>query len=344
MPSALEMLEQLTAEARAAVKTAAAAADVEAVRVKYLGRKSPVADIMKSLGSLEPALRPQVGQAANVFKNALEVALAERTAQLAGSPATLHADLTLPGRTTVVGRLHPITRVMQEIVTLFVQLGFRVAEGPEVEVEFNNFDALNIPAQHPSRDNFDTFYLNAPADPRRGQRLLRSHTSPVQIRMMQQCRPPLAIVAPGQVFRPDAVDASHSFMFHQIEGLLVDHDVTFAHLKGLLDLFLREFFGPDTRTRFRPHYFPFTEPSAEVDIACSHCQGQGCSTCGRKGWMEILGCGLVHPNVFTAVGYDAKIWTGLAFGLGVERLIMLKYGVTDIRLFYENDVQTLGQL
>lgn len=343
MQPPLDRLRQLEEAAEQALAQATTAAEVELVRVQFLGRKGPVADIMKSLGTIEPALRPQVGQAANAFKTQLEAAIAARTTGTP-LPGAAAVDVTLPGHPHRVGRPHPITRVMHDIVQQFVQLGFRVAEGPEAEVEYHNFDALNIPTHHPSRDAFDTFYLDLPPDPRHGQWLLRSHTSPVQVRVMEQFKPPLAIVVPGQVFRPDAVDASHSFVFHQIEGLLVDRDVTFAHLKGLLELFINDFFGPKTRSRFRPHYFPFTEPSAEVDIACSACDGRGCSTCGRTGWLEILGCGLVHPNVFKAVGYDPARWTGLAFGLGVERLVMLKHGIDDIRTFYDNDLRFLEQL
>ena len=342
MASPLDQLRQLEETAEQALAQAATAAEIELVRVQFLGRKGPIAEIMRSLGAIDPALRPQVGQAANALKTRLEAAIAARNAG-AAAPAAAAVDVTLPGYPYRTGRPHPITRIMQTIVQQFVQLGFRVAEGPEAETEYHNFDALNIPAQHPSRDAFDTFYLDLPPDPRHGRWLLRSHTSPVQVRVMRQFKPPLAIVVPGQVFRPDAVDASHSFVFHQIEGLLVDRDVTFAQLKGLLELFIRDFFGPTTQSRFRPHYFPFTEPSAEVDIACSACSGRGCSTCGRKGWLEILGCGLVHPNVFKAVGYDPARWSGLAFGLGVERLIMLKYGIDDIRQFYDNDLRFLEQ-
>ena len=340
MASPLDQLRQLEEAAEQALAQAATAAEVELVRVQFLGRKGPIAEIMRSLGAIDPALRPQVGQAANALKTRLEAAIAARNA--GATPATA-VDVTLPGHPYRTGRSHLITRVMHDIVQRFVQLGFRVAESPEAETEYHNFDALNIPVQHPSRDAFDTFYLDLPPDQHHGRWLLRSHTSPVQVRVMRQFKPPLAIVVPGQVFRPDAVDASHSFVFHQIEGLLVDRDVTFAQLKGLLELFIRDFFGPKTQSRFRPHYFPFTEPSAEVDIACSACSGRGCSTCGRTGWLEILGCGLVHPNVFKAVGYDPARWSGLAFGLGVERLIMLKYGIDDIRQFYDNDLRFLEQ-
>jgi phenylalanyl-tRNA synthetase alpha chain len=223
-------------------------------------------------------------------------------------------------------------------------MGFEVAEGPEMELEYYNFDALNIPKEHPSRESFDTFFVDLPSpDASKGRPLLRSHTSPVQIRMMERRKPPLRIVVPGRVYRPDALDPSHSFMFHQVEGLMVDGRTTFADLKGVLDRFVKGFFGPDAVTRFRPHFFPFTEPSAEVDIACASCRGRGCPTCGRKGWLEIMGCGMVHPNVFKAVGYDAKAVQGFAFGMGVERIAMLRHGITDIRLFFENDLRFLRQ-
>jgi phenylalanyl-tRNA synthetase alpha chain len=253
-------------------------------------------------------------------------------------------DVTIPGVARQVGHKHILTQTIEAICTIFEQLGFAVQDGPEIETEFNNFTALNIPAEHPSRDGFDTFYLNQP-DPsnKKVNLLLRSHTSPAQIGIMKENKPPLAVVVPGKVYRPDAVDASHSFMFHQIEGLLVDEDVKFSDLKGLLTIFLKRLFGEQINMRFRPHFFPFTEPSAEVDISCYICGGKGCSVCGRKGWLEIMGCGMVHPKVFEAVGYPKGKYTGLAFGLGVERMAMLKYGIHDIRLFYENDLRFLNQ-
>jgi phenylalanyl-tRNA synthetase alpha chain len=239
--------------------------------------------------------------------------------------------------------------VIEEICDIFIRLGFVVAEGPEVETEFNNFTALNIPLEHPSRDMFDTFYLDTKTSSKKSQStlkerlLLRSHTSPAQIRVMKSRRPPLAVIVPGRVYRPDAVDASHSFVFHQIEGFMVDYDVGFADLKGILQFFAQSIFGDGIKMRFRPHFFPFTEPSAEVDISCIICNGKGCSVCGRKGWLEILGSGMIHPNVFKQVGYDARKYTGFAFGMGVERIAMLKYGINDIRLFFENDLRFLRQ-
>ncbi len=318
---------------------------LEQLRVKYLGRKSPAAAGLKQLGVLPPEQRAALGKRLNVFKVEVERRLAEAAQRAsAATSRTAGPDLTLPGDAPAAGRLHPITQTMQAILDCFVPMGFEVVEGPEIEYEFYNFDALNIPKDHPSREAFDTFFVDAPTDrPREGARLLRSHTSPVQIRAMQRRRPPLRIVVPGRVWRPDPLDASHSFMFHQVEGLMVDSRVTFADLKGILSAFLTRYFGPGTATRFRPHFFPFTEPSAEVDIACSACRGHGCSTCEQKGWIEILGCGMVHPNVFKAVGYPADRVQGFAFGMGVERLCMLKYGIRDIRVFFENDLRVLEQ-
>ncbi|MCX5787964.1 MAG: phenylalanine--tRNA ligase subunit alpha, partial [Elusimicrobia bacterium] len=246
-------------------------------------------------------------------------------------------DATLPPPPAARGRLHPLTLVMDEMNSILARLGFALADGPLVETEYYNFEALNIPPEHPARDTQDTFYLEV------GGLLLRTHTSPVQIRRMESSRPPVRIIAPGRVFRHEAVDASHSAVFHQIEGLYVDKQVSMADLRGTLDTFLQCLFGPQTKTRFRPSYFPFTEPSAEVDIACILCGGAGCAACKRSGWMEILGCGLVHPNVFKAVGYDPGHWSGFAFGMGVERIAMLKLGITDIRMFYENDLRFLEQ-
>ncbi|MEK7242084.1 MAG: phenylalanine--tRNA ligase subunit alpha, partial [Planctomycetota bacterium] len=250
-------------------------------------------------------------------------------------------DVSLPGHIPPRGGTHPLVQTIQEIKEIFGRMGFQVGSGPEVELEYYNFEALNIPPDHPSRDDFDTFYVSDDV-------LLRSQTSTVQIRVMQKQKPPIRIIAPGKVFRPDTVDARHSFMFHQIEGLMVGgstagEGVNFGHLKGVLSLFAKTYFGPDTRMRLRPSFFPFTEPSAEVEISCSFCKGKGCSVCGGSGWLEILGAGMVHPNVFKAVGYDPEQYTGFAFGMGVERIAMLKYGIDDIRLFFENDVRFLSQ-
>ncbi len=332
------------ATATAAAAAAGSPEELEGVRIKFLGRKSRLSDILKQLPTLPADQRADVGKRANGLKRELEALLAERQTALRVRPAP-SLDIPLPGRAVPLGRLHPVTQTIRSILVLFVSMGFEVLEGPEMEFEYYNFDALNIPTDHPSRESFDTFFVDAPSpEPAKGRLLLRSHTSPVQIRAMERRKPPLAIVVPGRVFRPDPLDASHSSMFHQVEGLLVAEQTSFADLKGVLERFVKTLFGPSTRTRFRPHFFPFTEPSAEVDIGCTACGGTGCSTCGRKGWLEIMGCGMVHPNVFKAVGYDVRRVQGFAFGMGVERIAMLRHGIADIRLFFENDLRFLEQL
>lgn len=321
--------------------------DLEAVRIKYLGKKGLVPEMYASLSSVSPEQKPLVGKHANELRNRLTQLLDEKKKSLKTSNKKNNQpwlDITAPGVGRNIGTAHVLSQTIDEICGTFEKLGFVVKEGPEIETEFNNFTALNIPVDHPSRDAFDTFYLEEPDKTNPGRHLLlRSHTSPGQIRIMKEFKPPLAVVIPGKVYRPDAVDASHSFMFHQIEGLLVDSDVKFSDLKGLLTAFCQRFFGKNIRMRFRPHFFPFTEPSAEVDISCYLCDGVGCSVCGRKGWLEILGCGMVNPKVFDAVGYPKGKYTGVAFGMGVERIAMLRYGINDIRRFYENDVRFLKQ-
>ena len=318
--------------------------ELELVRVKFLGRKSEFSAALKDLPDLTPEQRATLGKRANELRTSFDTQLAAKRQALTRTGEDLMLDVTLPGSALAVGRLHPLTQMTHAILDIFTSMGFEIAEGPEMELEYYNFDALNIPRDHPSRESFDTFFVDLPSPaPAKGRLLLRSHTSPVQVRVMEQRQPPLRIVVPGTVYRPDALDPSHSFMFHQIEGLMVDAAVSFADLKGVLEAVLRALFGAKTKTRFRPHFFPFTEPSAEVDIACAACHGAGCSTCGRKGWLEIMGCGMVHPNVFKAVGYDPHHVQGFAFGMGVERIPMLRYGVTDIRLFFENDLRFLQQ-
>ena len=323
------------------------AQELEIFRIKYLGKKGLIAEMYASLASAPKEEKPAIGKNVNILKNTT-LSLFDQKKQEIGTKTRLaskkNLDVTIPGVASQAGHKHVLTQTMEEICDLFEKFGFVVQEGPEVETEFNNFDALNIPADHPSRDGFDTFYVNKKdPDDRSRNMLLRSQTSPVQIRVMQNNTPPLAVVVPGKVYRPDAVDASHSFMFHQIEGLLVDKNVKFSDLKGLLVEFLKRLFSEDIEMRFRPHFFPFTEPSAEVDISCYICKGKGCSVCKQNGWLEIMGCGMVHPKVFEAAGYKKGKYTGLAFGLGVERLAMLKYGIHDIRLFYENDLRFLKQ-
>ena len=337
-----QQLGQIETDATAAIREAKTSSEMELVRVKYLGRNGLLARCFAQMAALPADARPAVGARINALKATL-------TAQLAGAAAPAAAassdiDVTLPGVTQPVGRRHPLQRALQEITGIFQSLAFEVVGGPEVELEYYNFDGLNIPGDHPSRENFDTFYLDLPGIPGKGRQLLRSHTSPAWVRVLEERQPPLRVVVPGVVFRPDQVDASHSFMFHQVDGLLVDDHATFANLKGLLDAFLRRFFGASTKTRFRPHFFPFTEPSAEVDIGCQLCHGAGCSVCGRKGWLEILGCGLVHPEVLRKAGHAPEHVRGIAFGMGIERLVMLRHGIDDIRLFFDNDARFLSQL
>ena len=334
----VEAVKQLEDAARAEIRAAQSPEALELLRVKYLGRKGDLTLILRGLKDLDPDLRRQVGQESNRAKVALEEALAQTLAALkaaARRTAAAAIDVTLPGRRPPLGRLHPITRAMQEICDIFLHLGFEAVEGPEVELDWYNFEALNLPPDHPARDMQDTFYFN-------DQVLLRTHTSPMQIRTMEQRQPPVRIIAPGKVYRRDS-DITHSPMFHQVEGLLVDKGVTFADLKGVLTAFVHQMFGPEVGVRFRPSYFPFTEPSAEVDIECVICRGEGCRVCKTTGWLEVLGSGMVHPAVFEAVGYDPEKYTGFAFGLGIERIAMLKYGIDDIRLFFENDLRFLRQ-
>ena len=317
---------------------------IDALRVKYLGRKGIITELFKQMGSVPAEARPEVGGLINALKESVTRALDEKSALILRCREEGEAlDVTLPGIPGRIGRIHPITKTINEINSLFISLGFRVLEGPEIETEHYNFEALNIPLEHPSRDAFDTFYVSFEK-----KALLRSHTSPVQARFMEKNKPPFAIVVPGRVFRPDATDASHSFMFHQVEGLVVGEGIKFSDLKGTLATFAQATFGAKVRMRFRPSFFPFTEPSAEVDISCIVCGGKPrekrCSMCGGKGWLEIMGAGMVNPKVFEAVGYDPEKVTGFAFGMGVERIAILKYGVTDIRLFFENDVRFLRQL
>jgi phenylalanyl-tRNA synthetase alpha chain len=337
----MQDLEQLTREAESAIESADSLPDLDQLRVQYLGKKGKLTELLKGLGKLPAEERPQAGQEINKSKQALNKRIDERRLQLekeqvAARLAAETVDVTLPGRRQSQGGLHPVTRTVQRISALWNQLGFTVAEGPEVEDDYHNFEALNIPAHHPARAMHDTFYFDA-------HKLLRTHTSPVQIRVMENEAPPLRVIAPGRVYRCDS-DLTHSPMFHQVEGLVVDEQVTFADLKGALDQFLQAFFEQeDLKTRFRPSYFPFTEPSAEVDIQCVMCGGEGCRVCSHTGWLEVMGCGMVHPEVFRHVGIDTEKYAGYAFGLGVERLAMLRYGVNDLRLFFENDLRFLRQ-
>jgi phenylalanyl-tRNA synthetase alpha chain len=341
-------IESIKTQIESEIQNANTPEALEELRTKYLGRKGLVAQLTGSIPTLALAERGRFGQQVNALKNKISSLIEEKQRAVGGAAkekAVASGDIGMPGIGQELGHLHPITQTIDEICTIFNHMGFSIVEGPEIETEFNNFTGLNIPSDHPSRDAFDTFYLKTEGSGFRSQEklLLRSHTSPVQIRAMKSRKPPLAIVVPGRVYRPDAVDASHLFMFHQIEGFLVDKQITFADLKGVLEEFGQAVFGQDIKMRFRPHFFPFTEPSAEVDISCIICKGKGCSVCGRKGWLEILGSGMIHPNVFKNVGYDPKKYTGFAFGMGIERIAMLKYGINDIRIFFENDLRFLKQ-
>ena len=352
-------LESIKAALNSQIASVDSPRALEELRVKYLGRKGIIAQLTSSIPNLPQEERSSFGQQVNALKNQVMSLFAEKQKSIIGQSTVsgrLSFDIGLPGISQDLGHLHPITQVMDEILDIFMRMGFCVVEGPEIETEYNNFTGLNIPLEHPSRDMFDTFYIKSDVRRQmshvktcnvqratRNRLLLRSHTSPVQIRVMKSRKPPLAVVVPGRVYRPDAVDVSHSFMFHQIEGFIVDENIKFSDLKGVLEVFAKGVFGKNIQMRFRPHFFPFTEPSAEVDISCIICQGKGCSVCGRKGWLEILGSGMIHPQVFKNVGYDPKIYTGFAFGLGIERIAMLKYGIDDIRLFFENDLRFLKQ-
>ena len=337
-----ERLEALRREVVRQLEAASGPADVEEIRVRILGKKGALTAEAKAIGGLEPAARPKAGELVNEVKGALERAIAGREEELAGGErarrlADEALDVTLPGRRRRQGTRHPLSIVTDELLEVFRRMGFSTATGPEVETPWHNFEALNIPAGHPAREEMDTIYL-AGMD-----RLLRTHTSPVQIRVMESQDPPVRVVCPGRVFRSDTPDASHSPFFHQIEGLWVDEGISLGHLKWALIEFVHQFFGPDVDTRFRPSYFPFTEPSGELDMECLLCHGDGCRACKSTGWLELLGCGMVHPAVLEAVGYDSERYTGFAWGMGVERVAMLRYGVPDIRLFYENDAHFLHQ-
>lgn len=340
MPSVSSTIDKLKPEALEEVTRAASLDDLETVRVRYLGKKGAVTALMKEMGALSPEERPAFGATVNQLKTVVETAIEERRAVLRAEEKerTLRAeavDITLPGSRNRAGTIHPLNLVRQDIVDTFISMGFSVEEGPEVERDYYNFETLNFPPNHPARDMQDTFFVSDNV-------VLRTHTSPVQVRVMERCKPPVKIIAPGKVYRCDA-DVTHTPMFHQVEGLLVDEHVTFGDLKGTLELFIHRFFGSDVGVRFRPSFFPFTEPSAEVDIQCVICCGKGCRVCKNTGWLEILGAGMVHPNVFRSVGYDLEKVTGFAFGMGIERITMLRYRIDDIRVLYENDLRFLHQ-
>lgn len=337
----MNQLTELMEQAQAQLASANSLQKLDDVRVHYLGKKGLITGQLKQLGKLPAEERRGAGQEINKAKQALSVSIDERKLTLEAEALNKRLqneslDITLPGRRMDTGNLHPVTRTAKRIEEIFMQLGFSVEEGPEIEDDYHNFTALNIPEHHPSRASHDTFYFDDGT-------LLRTHTSPVQIRTMENKEPPLRIIAPGRVYRCDS-DVTHSPMFHQVEGLMVDKDVTFADLKGILDAFFKAFFEDDNfKTRFRPHYFPFTEPSAETDIQCVLCAGNGCKVCGHTGWIEVMGCGMVNPEVFRHVGIDPEVYTGFAFGFGIDRLAMLRYGIDDLRKLFDNDVRFLKQ-
>lgn len=315
--------------------------DIEKIKVEYLGRKGQVTLLLRRLGELSTQERPKIGQLLNQTKREIEELLKIKTIEIEKLEKNKKLkeesiDVTLPGKKSDRGTIHPINLVLKKTEEIFLSIGFKIEEGPEVELDYYNFEALNIPKDHPARDDQDSFYLNR-------EILLRTHTSPVEIRVMEKQQPPVRIIATGKCYRRDAADSTHSPMFHQIEGLAVDKDITFGDLKGVLTVFVHRMFGEDRKVRFRPGYFPFTEPSAEVDVSCLLCHGKGCRACGYSGWLEIMGAGMTDPAVFNMVGYDPEKYSGFAFGMGVERIAMLKYGINDIRLFFENDLRFLKQ-
>ena len=334
-----EKLNQIRDEALAAIS--AQNADLEQIRIKYLGKKGELTAVLRGMGALSAEERPIIGQVANEVRAEIESALSSATQilkekELQKKLVEEKIDVTMPAADIKVGKLHPLTQIQRRIEEIFIGMGFSVAEGPEVELDYYNFQALNIPENHPARDTQDTFYITENI-------LLRSQTSPVQVRTMEKQKPPIRIISPGRVYRSDAVDATHSPLFHQVEGLVVDKGITMGDLKGMLETFAKTLFGDETRLRFRPHHFPFTEPSAEVDVSCFVCGGKGCRVCKNEGWIEILGAGMVHPFVLENCGIDPNVYSGFAFGMGVERIAMKHYGIDDMRLLYENDTRFLEQ-
>jgi len=344
----MSAIEQLRAEFQSALASATTIAAAKAVRDEFLSRKQGrVTALLKAIGSAPADERKALGAQANALKQEIETAIDAREAELAATAAPPGAvDVTLPGRLPLPGRRHPLTQVRERIEDIFLGMGYQIIDGPELEDDWHNFEALNMPAEHPARDMQDTLYLTTPV-PAPGGRLatlLRTHTSGMQIRYMEANKPPVRIIAPGRVYRRDDIDATHTPMFTQVEGLVVDEGISLGDLKGTLNTFAERFFDKDIRTRFRPSFFPYTEPSAELDVQCQGCNGRGCGLCKHTGWIEVLGCGMVHPAVFEAVGYDANRYTGFAFGVGIERLALRLYGIDDIRMFYENDARFLRQV
>ena len=336
-----ERLAQIKEEAVRQIQSSDGLAKLNEVRVAFLGKKGELTAVLKGMKDVLPEERPMVGQLVNETRESIERLIEETKAKLEAAEREIRLkqeviDVTLPAKKNRVGHRHPNTIALEEVERIFVGMGYEVVEGPEVEYDYYNFEALNIPANHPAKDEQDTFYIN-------DKILLRTQTSPVQVRQMEKGKLPIRMIAPGRVFRSDEVDATHSPSFHQVEGLVVDRQITFADLKGTLAAFAKELFGEGTKVKFRPHHFPFTEPSAEVDVTCFKCGGKGCRFCKGTGWIEILGCGMVHPHVFEMCGIDPEIYTGFAFGVGLERIALLKYEIDDMRLLYENDIRFLKQ-
>ncbi len=336
-----EKLEQIRVNATEALNACVQTKDIDELKVKFLGKKGELTAILKEMKNLSAEERPVVGQLANEVRQQIETAIEETKKNLASKEqeaklASETIDVTMPGKKAVSGHQHPMNKVIDEICDIFIGMGYEIAEGPEVEKDYYNFEALNIPADHPAKDEQDTFYISKDI-------LLRTQTSPVQVRTMEKKNPPIRVVCPGRVYRADEVDATHSPVFHQLEGLVVDKGITMGDLKGALAVFAKELFGEDTKVRFRPHHFPFTEPSAEMDVTCFACGGKGCRVCKSEGWIELLGCGMVHPKVLRMSGVDPEEYSGFAFGMGLERVAMQRYGITDLRLLFENDVKFLKQ-
>lgn len=336
-----EQLKKIEKEAESLFKKVDSLASLEKLRIEFLGKKGKITDVLRQMGKISAEERPIIGQIANKLKTNLNSLVEKKKAELEKAQKAKKyqaetIDVTLAGSEIKIGHKHPLTAITEQLKDIFIGLGFTIAEGPEIENEYNNFEALNVPKYHPARDLQDTFYVD-------DNYLLRTHTSPVQIRTMAKEKPPIRIIAPGRVYRSDEIDASHSPVFHQVEGLVIDHDISFSDLKGTIQLYVKAVFGENTKTRFRPSYFPFTEPSAEVDISCVICKGEGCRLCSHTGWLEVMGSGMVHPNVLEMAGINPEEYSGFAFGMGLDRITMLKYGINDIRLLYENDRRFLHQ-
>lgn len=336
-----QLISKIKEDALALLENVASSEELENLRVKFLGKKGELTSVLKGLGSVSPEERPVIGQLANEVRALIEAKISDRKNQLEELKLKEgfeleKLDVTMPGKKNMLGSRHPISKVDERLKQIFMGMGFSVVEGPEVELDYYNFEALNIPKNHPARDTQDTFYINDDV-------VLRSQTSPVQVRVMEKTRPPIRIISPGKVYRSDAVDATHSPVFHQMEGLVIDKGITMGDLKGTLELFIKELYGSEAKIRFRPHHFPFTEPSAEVDVSCFVCGGEGCRVCKGEGFIEILGAGMVHPKVLANCGIDPEVYSGFAFGLGLERIVMRSYGIDDMRHLYENDLRFLKQ-